>query len=87
MDKMKEAIDRIRILECPTGELEDRIMDILEDYKVANSDDIFIEREEELDRDGAFAYTIDIPGKQSFSILARAGIDDYVVSVVDVFVG
>lgn len=82
---MKEAIDRIRVLECPTGELENRIIDILEDYEVANSHDISIEREEKLDRDGAFGYTIDIEGKQSIEILARAGIDDYVVSVVEIF--
>ena len=35
MTNLEKAIDRIKILECPTGELEERLVSILEDYKVA----------------------------------------------------
>lgn len=87
MTNLKEVIDRIKILECPTGELENRVVDIFQDYGVANKNEITINRDESLDREGAEAYNAKISGNRADSviILAKSGLDDYVVKVVDVY--
>ncbi|MDR7871204.1 MAG: hypothetical protein RIN55_10110 [Tissierellaceae bacterium] len=85
---LQSAIDRIRSLECPTGEVETRVAGILEDYKVANKNELNIYRNEELDRDGNEAYTAtfsNIPN-QSLVVLAKSGVDDYVATVVDAYI-
>lgn len=86
MDKMNEAIDRIKILECPTGDLETRVAGILEDYGVASRISVNVDRAANLDRDEAQAYRVKIPGdNQSIIVLATSGYDDYVAKVVDVY--
>ncbi|KAJ49250.1 hypothetical protein BD780_001652 [Clostridium tetanomorphum] len=86
MKKIDEAIDRIRILECPTGDLENRVAEILEGYGVANKSKVNINRDKHFDRDESQAYRIQIPGeKQSIVVLAKSGYDDYVAKVVDVY--
>lgn len=87
-NSVQSAIDRIKSLECPTGEVETRVAGILEDYKVANKNDLNIYRNEELDRSGTEAYTAifsNIPN-QSLVVLARSGPDDYVATVVDAYI-
>ena len=32
MTHLEKAINRIKMLECPTGELENRVIDIFEEY-------------------------------------------------------
>ncbi|MFL0196022.1 hypothetical protein ACJDU8_10660 [Clostridium sp. WILCCON 0269] len=86
MKKVDEAINRIRILECPTGELENRVVGILEDYEVANRVKVSIDRDDNLDRANAQAYRVQIPDEgQSFVVLARSRYDDYVAKVVDIY--
>lgn len=86
MSKMDAAINRIKILECPTGELKNRITGILEDYGVANRSKVHIDRERNLDKDEAQAYKINLTGEdQSIVVLAKSGLDDYVARVVDVY--
>ncbi len=86
MKNINGAIDRIRILECPTGELENRVAGILEDYGIADSSKVDINRDNSLDREEAQAYNVKIPGEgQSIVVLAKAGLDDYVAKVVDVY--
>ncbi|QUH27033.1 hypothetical protein [Serpentinicella alkaliphila] len=87
MDNMKDAIDRIQGLECPTGELENRVSQILEAYKVANKGDISINREERMDGNGAEAYSVELRNfdKDAMTILAISGPEDYVAKVVDVY--
>lgn len=86
MHKTNEAIDRIRILECPTGDLENRVAGILEDYGVADRTNINVVRDDSLDRDEAQAYRVKIPGEgQSIIVLAQSGMDDYVAKVIDVY--
>lgn len=88
MAKIEDAIERIKRLECPTGDLGYRVAGILEDYGIANSNEITVNREESLDRDGAEAYSTRIPnnGGESLVVLARAGLDDYVAMVVDAYI-
>ncbi|GAA0122891.1 hypothetical protein [uncultured Clostridium sp.] len=87
MEKFNEAIERIKILQCPTGDVENRVTGILEDYGVANKKEITINRNEELDNIGAEAYSVQIDGnKESIVVLARSGMDDYVAEVVDVYI-
>ncbi|WP_346930163.1 hypothetical protein [Clostridium sp.] len=86
MENLDRAIDRIKILECPTGELENRVADILDDYRVADKNKITINRARQLDADGAAAYSAKISSNspQSFTILAKSGLDGYVDKVIDV---
>jgi hypothetical protein len=85
MNKIDEAINRIRILECPTGDVENSVALILEDHGVANRSKINIDRDNSLDRDEAQAYRVKIAGEgQSILVLAKSGYDDYVAKVVDV---
>lgn len=88
MKSIENAIDRIRTLECPTGEVEIHIADILEDYQVANRNQLSIYRNKQFDKDGAEAYraTISSSADQSIIILAQHGLDDYVAKVVDAYI-
>ena len=83
MDQMSEALNRIRSLECPTGELENRVADILNDYGIAQRSRIKITKLETTDRDDGETYQVDMP-EQSFVMQAKSGLDDYVVKVVNV---
>ncbi|HEX2927248.1 MAG TPA: hypothetical protein VHP38_13480, partial [Ruminiclostridium sp.] len=60
MSKIDEAIDRIKILECPTGEIENRVAGILEDYGVADKSKVNINRERSLDQEEAQAYRVNL---------------------------
>lgn len=86
MNKIDEAIDRIRILECPTGDLESRVAEILEDYRIADRSKVNIHRDSKLDREDAQAFKVQIPGeRQSIVVMAKSGYDDYVAKVTDVY--
>lgn len=86
MQKIDEAIDRIRILECPTGDLENRVTEILEDYGAADRNNVSVNRDKNFDRDEAQAYRIEIMGEEQLIImLAQSGYDDYVAKVTDVY--
>lgn len=87
MSNMKGAIDRIRMLQCPTGELENRVAGILEDYNISPRSEILVSRDERLDKDGAEAYSVTISDRldPAITLLAKSGLDDYVVQVKDVY--
>lgn len=86
MKKIDEAIDRIKILECPTGDIENRVTEILEDYRIANRNEISVNREQYFDAGEAQAYRVEIKGEdESIMVLAKSGYDDYVATVVDVY--
>lgn len=86
MNKINKAINRIRRLECPTGEIEKSVALILEDYGIAGKSEVNIDRDNTLDRDEAQAYRVKITGEdQSIVVLARSGYDDYVAKVVDAY--
>lgn len=88
MSKIEDAVERIKILECPTGEVENRIAGILEDYGVANRSEVEVKRYEGLDINGSEGFCAKIPGdkNQSIIVLANSGMDDYVAKVVEVYV-
>ncbi|CCQ97179.1 conserved hypothetical protein [[Clostridium] ultunense Esp] len=85
---MEKAINKIKILECPTGELEERIINILEKYKIANRNEVTVNRDESLDEDGFKAYRIEFLGNKipSIVLLTKSGLDDYVVKVFRVYI-
>jgi hypothetical protein len=86
VSKINEAVNRIKILECPTGELENSVALILEDYGVADMDRVKIGRDSSLDRDEAQGYRVKIQDEgQSIIVLAKSGYDDYVATVVDAY--
>lgn len=85
MNNFEGAIERIKMLECPTGQLEQRVTDILEEYGVSKRDDIKIKREIALDSESAQGYSARLNnGDQSIRFLASSGLDDYVAKVVEV---
>lgn len=88
MATLENAIDRIKTLECPTGEVEIRVADILEDYEIANRNFITIYRDEQFDINGAEAYKARITNnsRQSVIVLAESGLDNYVAKVVDAYI-
>ena len=88
MSKIEDAIERIKILECPTGEVENRIVGILEDYGVANRSDLEVKRNEGFDINGAKGFSAKIHGdkNQRIIVLADSGMDDYVAKVTDVYI-
>lgn len=88
MNKINKAIKSIRSLECPTGELENRLAGILVEYGVAGRTQINIDREKILDTCEAQAYKVGIADKgQPLIVMAQSGYDDYVARVVDVYIG
>lgn len=85
MANIQNAIDRIRKVQCPTGELEEKVAGILEGYEVAKREDVSLHREENFDRDNALGFRAEIntPQKISIRILARSGAEDYVAQVIE----
>ena len=89
MLRLTDAMDRIKALECPTGDVANRVMGILEDYEVANKKDITVHRGEKLDENGLEVYRAVIGNitEQPIVVIVKPGIDDYVAKVVDVHIG
>ena len=87
MLKLEGAIQRIKRLECPTGDVEHRVAGILEDYEVVNKGQAVINRDTHFDREGVVGYSTIIPGDniQSLVVLAKSGLEDYVAKVVDAY--
>lgn len=87
MEQINKALDRIKKLECPTGEVENRVIGILEDYNVANKNDIIINRNYQLDNDGTEVFSAKINNTNlSITVLAKCGMDDYVAKVENVYI-
>lgn len=88
VSNIEDAVERLKRLECPTGEVENRIAGILSDYGIGNGMEVSVKRDRSLDRNGAEAYLTDISkdcGK-SIVVLAKSGLDDYVAKVEDVYI-
>jgi hypothetical protein len=87
MSNFEDAVERIRNLQCPIDEIEFRVIGILEEYNVANKNEITIDKEEHFE-DGPIKYKANIQKRegqnQSFSFVADSGRDDYVAQVVEV---
>lgn len=86
--KLEDAIGRIKVLECPTGEVENRVAEILEDYGIANKNEVEVKRYEGVKINGAEEFCAKIPGdkNQSIVVLATSGMDDYVAKVKDAYI-
>lgn len=86
MNKINDAIGRIKALECPTGDLETRVLEILEDYKVADKNKINIDKNDDFNTDDEQVYSVKIAGEnKSIVVVSKLGCDDYVEKVVDVY--
>lgn len=86
MTGLDEAVERIRLLECPAGEVEARVTDIIVAYDVAKRNEITVLREYKLDRDGAQGYRASLSPDSGvhLKLWAKSGADDYVAKVVGV---
>lgn len=87
MARLEDAIERIKRLECPTGEVENRVAGILEDYGVTNRNEVSFSRDVNFDGDGGESYCAKLKGAdgKSLVVLAKSGMDDYVAKVVDAY--
>jgi hypothetical protein len=87
MSKIEDAMERLKILECPTGEVENRIVGILEDYGVANRSEVEVKKNEPVNN-GATEFCAKITGSnnQSIIVLASSGMDDYVAKVTNAYI-
>jgi len=52
MTNLEGAIERIKRLECPTGDVQYRVAGILEDYAVVNKGQVAINRDKQFDSAG-----------------------------------
>lgn len=88
MATIEEAIERIKALECPTGDIQYRVKGILTDYGIANKSQIMVSREHSLDKNGARGYNAKISSEEGVDIviLAVSGGDDYVAKVSDAYI-
>ena len=88
MASLEAAVRRIKVLECPTGELSNRVTAILADYQIAKPEEISIGRQQSMDRDGSQAYRAEIAGTSGETIVffARSGNDDYVAKVTEAYI-
>ncbi|WP_291570988.1 hypothetical protein [Clostridium sp. UBA4548] len=84
MENLEAAIERLKIMECPTGEVEKKIANILEEYEVCSKSSIEVVRNESYDENEAQGYVAKINGSKALTVLAISGMDDYVAKVVDV---
>jgi len=85
MTKLEDAIERIKILECPTGQVENRVAQILEQYNVVHKGEVKVSRDDRFSKDGTEAYVARLSEDEGIVVLAEAGLDDYVAKVVDVY--
>lgn len=88
MENVEGAIERIKGLECPAGDIKRRVTGILKEYEVANRSEIIVSRDHRLDKRGARGYNAKITRDKGFDIavLAVSGMDDYVVKVIDAYI-
>ena len=88
MENLEGAMERIKDLECPTGDIKNRIRNILKEYEVANRSEIIVSRYHRLDKNRARGYNAKITRDDGLdiAILAVSGMDDYVVKVIDAYI-
>jgi hypothetical protein len=88
MATIEEALERIKALECPTGDIKERVKGILTNYDIANKSEIVVRREHRLDKNGARGYHAEISreGGIDIVILTMSGRDDYVAKVSDAYI-
>lgn len=84
MENLKDAIERLKVMECPTGQVERKIAGILEEYQEGNKSGIEVIRDESSDANEAQGYVAKINGSKILTVLATSGMDDYVAKVIDV---
>lgn len=81
---INNAIDEIKKIECPTGELEKRVAGILADYDLENITTNSVHRDKHLDERDGKAFCVDTANGK-LVIMATSGMDDYVAKVVHVY--
>ena len=84
MDKLDEAIKQIKEIECPTGELEQRVAVILSDYNLTNENINSVIRDEKMDIPGAEAFYAETTNGK-LVVIATSGMDDYVAKVTNAY--
>ena len=88
MPSITDAIERLKTLQCPTGDIKYRIAAILKDHEIENINEIKVDKDEGFIDNGEETYTVEISMKdgQSIMVLAKSGMDDYGAKVTDAYI-
>ncbi len=86
MAGLEHAVKRIQALECPNGEVEERVSEILKEYDGTLENPATVRRDRSLDQDGAEGYSVALSREQDMVILTAVGMDDYVAKVVQAYI-
>lgn len=87
MDTNNRMLEEIKHLECPTDEVVDRVMSILEEHNPSGQYQIVEEADDDFIDDHMKVYNVfsedaDLP---SIGVVVKEGLDDYVAEVVEVY--
>ncbi|SEO62878.1 hypothetical protein [Propionispora vibrioides] len=88
MEPIDDILGRLKRMECPAGEVADRVRTMLAEYEAVAETEIAVFRERSLDRDGTQGYVARFPRNQNglgLAVLTESGMDDYVAKVVDAY--
>lgn len=87
MDTDNNMMEEIKHLECPTGEVIDRVMSILESHNPYGQYQIVEEADDDFIDDHMKVYSVFSEDEESpsFGVVVKEGLDDYVAEVVDVY--
>ena len=85
MAQMSKFIERMNNMQCPNGEIEDKVKTIVEEYHLASKDQVSVHRETDFDTVEAEGYRLDINNENpmSFKVLTSTGAEDYVIRVIE----
>lgn len=85
MAQVREFIERMNKMQCPNGEIEQKVAKLVEEYHLGQKDQVAVYRETDYDTAEVEGYRIDIVNENpvSFKLLATTGAEDYVIRVIE----
>lgn len=88
MEPIDDILGKLKRMECPAGEVADKVRAMLAEYEAVPETEIAVFRERSLDQDGAQGYIARFPRNHNglgMAVLTESGLDDYVARVVDAY--
>lgn len=87
MKEMEAVLMQLNELQCPAGEVEQRVEKIVAASGLSTKQEIQVSRNRQFDRDGATAYCVNLPGQatKEIIVLTAIGMDGYVEKVVQAY--
>ncbi len=87
MQPNHEMLEKIKGIECPTDEVADRIISVLESYSPEGEYQVTQREDDDFIHDGIKLYKIysEMPGSPSIEAVIKEGQDHYVARVIDAY--